>query len=71
MFPLRRWRHNYRATESFESSEPDPTAVSSGIVTDPGVYLFWTLPDALRPAPSGIAPPNGLMLVEVSYPDDL
>ncbi|WP_339733644.1 hypothetical protein [uncultured Gimesia sp.] len=46
--PMRRWAQVYTNIPGFSSSEPDFTDVSKGILTDPGVYLFWTLPAALR-----------------------
>jgi hypothetical protein len=59
----RRWRFNYPALASFDSPEPEAGAgQSSTQPRRPGVYLHWSLPDALRHGSGDTA------LSAISYP---
>ncbi|MFI5845017.1 hypothetical protein ACIA8K_35480 [Catenuloplanes sp. NPDC051500] len=49
---FRWWQFNYAAFDSFSSPEPRPLDGSDGD-RPPGIYLHWTLPDALRHCPPG------------------
>ncbi|XEC92495.1 hypothetical protein AB6A23_13895 [Paenibacillus tarimensis] len=50
--PFRRWGQIYTNVKQFGSAEPDPTDRGGGITGDAekhtGVYVHWTLPDALK-----------------------
>ncbi|WP_223066186.1 hypothetical protein [Paenibacillus caui] len=46
--PFRRWPQTYITLSEFGSSEPSPSSIEPGIPVSQGVYLHWSLPDALK-----------------------
>ncbi|HEX6292726.1 MAG TPA: hypothetical protein VFZ66_26315 [Herpetosiphonaceae bacterium] len=63
---FRQWVFNYKALSNFTSPEPEPTQGQGTFKPPaPGVYLHWTLPDALR---HGTQDPASSQSIAIGYP---